>query len=141
MMKREIKEQLEEEQLLLFRQLWAALVSEGEQLANDVATARNLACSTMEYDGPPFGIMVERILPERMDILKKNEALLKEELSRKKFFLLKAFLPILRRKNAIGAEGKLILDYWDKELKKKEPNLVDRFAEVSQYRYAKVPGS
>jgi len=121
-MKRDIKNQLDLEKVRLFDCLWAHIVEEENQLNQDYLTARNLACSQWSFiDG---GLMATKIEKECLALLSENRVRLEEEISRKKYFLLKAFK---KTKKSMSLEQRLCYEYWEEELKKESPNLKDRF--------------
>lgn len=128
-MNKETRRQLQREKEDLFTQLWDQLQQEENQLREDFNTARNLACSTWEFVDVAPSPVPTRYEAERMDLLEKNFQLLMEKISRKRYFLVKAFGDLLRQD--AGFKNKFIdlVSYWDEELKKQEPNLTNRFAD------------
>jgi len=114
--KRRIEEKLKHEQQVLFAQCWQMLLKEKAELSRNFHIARSLACSE-NNDGVSFD-------PKRLDLLRKNIDREEELLSRKKYFLIKAFEHIIDY-----CPDQLCVEYWDEELQKENPNLESRFAD------------
>jgi hypothetical protein len=125
--------QLEAEQIALFKTLWGVLKAEEKTLEDEFNIARNLACSEWTVIGhDPFGVrQPTKMLPDTMELLRINHAASLEELSRRKYFLLKAFLPTLKAADLFGIYDHGCYEYWEKELKKKKPELLDRFRDLN----------
>jgi hypothetical protein len=123
-----VKARLQAEQIDLFRTMWTVLHTEEQNLEDHFNIARNLACSEWTVVGhDPFGVrQPTKMLPETMGLLHVNHTAAIEELSRRKYFLIKAFLPMLKAANYGGYDHNCY-DYWEKELKKKKPELQNRF--------------
>ncbi len=117
--------------LCLFRSLLARLDEEKEELGNSFQLAYNLACSELGYEAYTHILVPYKILPEKTDVLKKNIALFTEELSLKRYLLIKAFQSLVPNAKDIG--GIDCFDYWENKIGKLKPSaqfeLKDRFKE------------
>ena len=115
------KERVESEQEHLFCQFWNELLKEEKELDRDFGLARNLAASRWEFK---LGTLEPvEIYPDQLEQLKKNFHLFQEEISRKKYYLIKAFRPLLKNFN-FNEECYL---HWEEELAKEQPNFSNRF--------------
>jgi hypothetical protein len=123
-MKKVVKQQLENEQVTLFRNLWDALVEEDLELEEQFQTAKDLACSKWDFSDTGPRKPVE-VVPDSCTLLEKNFDARREEISRRKYFLIKAFLPFLGVGYLLNKEQRVCYDYWEKELTKQDPNLLE----------------
>lgn len=124
--------QLRIEKIRLFRTLWGVIKKEEVELNNDFNTARNMACSEWKFVDAVVGTSPVKMLPEQMKLLRRNFHLLQEEISRRKYFLIRAFWATLKVCGVpLSDEQRSCYEYWKKELAKDEPNLTDRFADAA----------
>lgn len=115
------KKYLKDIQVELFFQQLEALDKEETELYEHFNIARNLACSEWEEAvipsvcGGRHGIRVSRVLPKTMDLLNKSYDQQREELSYRRYALIKAYYPII--KHRIGSKLGLCLKYWNSKKK------------------------
>jgi len=117
-MKKSDKLRIETEKAHLVRSLLGIIEEEVQRLDDNFQVARNLACST--WTNSNGGKVPSQIHPEEMVRLRKNYEMLRANISRRKYFIIKAFKPEGWKKEYAGC-----VDYWDKELKKQNPRLDD----------------
>lgn len=106
-------------QIELFYEQVNALEAEEKELQEHYNIARNLACSEWEYGSVPSvcggrdGLRVSRMLPETMKLLERNYDQQRDEISYRRYALIKAYYPII--KDRIGGKLSLCFDYWEKK--------------------------
>ena len=126
-MKRNKEKQLNAEQIQLFESLWKKLCEDHDKIMSDFTMAENLACSN--WQNTHLGLSPTKLHPEDASLLEVNLNLFIEHNSRQKYFLIMAFLPTLKRlKRKLTTDQKAVYEYWNKELKKSDPELENRFA-------------
>ena len=122
------QQQLNTEMVVLFNSLWATLEQETKDIQTDYGQARNLACSEWKFNHLSGILEPTRLIPERTDLLDQNRSKVVEANSRQKYFLVKAFLPILQKLGAkLNNEQQAVYSYWKQELAKEDPELDNRF--------------
>ena len=118
---------LRDTQVQLFFDQFAALKREEDELNEHFNIARNLACSEWEYGLVPTngggitGLRVARMVPDKLDLLRKNFDQQRSEISYRRYALIKVYMPIIKERvkelNNMGEYGQLneIVEYWDKQ--------------------------
>jgi hypothetical protein len=110
------KDHLKSVQIELFYEQMNALEKEENELTEHFNIARNLACSEWEHGSIPSvsggrqGLRVTQMLPETMKLLHKNFDQQREEISYRRYALMKAFWPII--KDRIGQNNDCY-NYWE----------------------------
>jgi hypothetical protein len=123
------QEQIDSEKITLFNFLWAALEKEKDEIKKEFGLARNLACTEWQFSYLNGELLPVKTIPQRTDLLDKNFNLMIETNSRRKYFLIEVFLPILENLMAgLDEEQTAVYQYWKQELVKENPELEDRFA-------------
>ena len=122
------QQQINSEKIALFNFLWAELEKETETIWGDCRKSRDLACSEWSFN-PLFGeLFPTKQIPERFDLLNKNFNKMAECNSRRKYFLIQAFLPMLKKLDAqLNTEQLAVYNYWKQEFAKPDPELDNRF--------------
>lgn len=111
------KKHLKDIQIELFFQQLETLDNEEIALNEHFNIARNLACAEWEEGAVPSicggrdGIRISRILPNTMDLLNKNFDQQQEEISYRRYALIKAYYPVIKKH--IGGKLELCLKYWE----------------------------
>lgn len=111
------KNHLKNIQVELFYKQINALKDEEKELQEHYNIARNLACSEWEHGSVPSvcggreGLRVNRMLPESMNLLQKNYDKHLEDLSYRRYALIKAYYPII--KDRISGKLDLCFEYWE----------------------------
>ncbi len=106
-------------QIELFYEQLNALQAEEKELSEHYNIARNLACSEWERGSVPSvcggreGLRVSRMLPDTMKLLQRNFDQQLDEISFRRYALIKAYYPII--KHRINSGLKDCFDYWDKK--------------------------
>lgn len=112
------KNYLKNIQIELFHEQLNAIETEEKELQEHYNIARNLACSEWEHGSVPSvgggrqGLLVSRTLPESTKLLQENYGKQLQEISYRRYALIKAYYPIV--KNRIGGRLRLCFDYWNK---------------------------
>lgn len=121
------KDHLKTTQIALFFEQLNALKREEQELFEQFNVARNLACSEWEYGlvptsgGGTSGLCVTRMIPEQMNLLKKNFDQWRADISYRRYALIKVYWPIIKDRvkdlNSLGEYSDLheIVDYWEKK--------------------------
>ncbi len=112
------KTHLKNVQIELFFEQLNALGREDAELLEHYNIARNLACSEWEYNSIPSvcggrqGLRISRMIPDQMKLLKKNYEQQRQEISYRRYALIKAYYPIV--KDRIGDLTAECYEYWEK---------------------------
>lgn len=121
------KSHLKSTQIDLFFAQLNALKREEQELFEHLNIARNLACCEWEHGllptsgGGTTGLRISRIIPEQMDLLKKNFDQQREEISYRRYALIKVYMPIIKERvkdlNDMGEYNEFneIVEYWEKK--------------------------
>ena len=127
-MAEESRRRLKREQVELFKLLWRELEKEKVDIDRDFGISRNMACSHWGWDELSGCLTTTRYDPKIMGLLQKNHSMHVEENSRRKYFLLVMFRPLLEELDVqMTGEQRACYEYWQEELKKEKPELDDRF--------------
>lgn len=124
----------ESETLSLFRLLNAKIDEEQRNLDKAFGIARDISHSDWSSVGATIG--PTRYYPTELERLKKNTALLTEQISLRRYLLIKAFnslIPINVLLNDGENKLRLCFDYWEEQIGSKNQNesfqLKNRFSE------------
>ncbi len=113
------KSHLKNIQIELFHEQLNALDAEAKELNEHYNIARNLACSQWEYGSIPSvcggrdGLRVSRTLPDSMNLLRANFDKHLDEISYRRYALIKAYYPII--KDRIDSKLTLCFEFWEKK--------------------------
>lgn len=111
------KEHLKLVQIEQFYAHMNVLKAEEDELSEHFNVARNLACSKWEHvliptsSGGRTGLRVTRILPETMKLLRENFDKQLEEISYRRYAIIKAYYPIV--KPLLGSQHRACYEYWE----------------------------
>lgn len=112
------KHQIAVEQSDLFQQAWVMLYKEEEELREHFNVARNLACSEWSPDNIGGRMGPHKMLPDTMKLLMENFDMLLDEISRKRYYLMVAFEPFLKKAGHWPTEQECdCFEYWNEKLK------------------------
>lgn len=114
------KQYIKNAELQLFDSMWLALQREDAELVDQFHIARDLACSSwtdLSRPSPCGGTKVlwpSRILPDHTKLLQENFDMLREDISKRRYVLLRIFRQILKK------AGRNVKDYgcykfWEEE--------------------------
>ena len=112
-------ESLENLQVELFFEQLNAIAKQEDKLHDHFNIARNLACSEWEVSAIPsvaggrYGLQTVRMLPDQMKLLHTNCNKLREELSYRKYALIKAYQHVI--KDRLTGDLLEVLKYWEKK--------------------------
>jgi hypothetical protein len=111
------KKHLQNIQIELFYSQLNALAKQDQELLEHFNIARNLACSEWDYGlipssyGGRDGLRIAKTFPSQMELLRSNLDKQREEISYRRYALIKAYYPII--KNRIDGTLADCLDYWE----------------------------
>lgn len=109
------------ERLHLYQQLWGELEKEEERLNTDFNIAMNMACAEWSLD-LINDLVPSKILPNTMGLLRENFEMLRDQISRRRYYLTIAFYDVWSQYKNTPFGGVRTdravenFEYWDKQL-------------------------